>query len=168
MTRKVRTGLWLVPSTDFSELEGMPIGMPGNPRETAMSFLHGTCSVFALALHERFGYAIEWTLEEEYDQADDPGSPWDYLVHAYCIDGDENLIDVRGLTCDAPGFFEEFEDFVTYPATWHSPPDAREIESECIRTMGRDTFDAYLKAAFALIDAHPDWYATPTKGGKTS
>jgi len=60
---------------------------------SAEIFLHGYCDVFALALHQAFGYEME--------QMADSAEP-DTLVHAYCIShnaaGNKVFIDVRGIT----------------------------------------------------------------------
>jgi hypothetical protein len=59
------------------------------------SYLHGRCHIFALALHEVFGYKMElfWDTEAWFDDGETIDTA---LVHAYCIDSKGNLFDARG------------------------------------------------------------------------
>lgn len=75
----------------------------------AQAFLHGVCGIFALALHEEFGYPVT-VYAEPADGEDDPIV--NRIVHIYCRDG-ENFIDVRGITADEDAFLNEFSDFIS-------------------------------------------------------
>jgi len=89
---------------------------------SAEIFLHGYCDIFALALHQAFGYKME--------QMADSAEP-DTLVHAYCVShnaaGNKVFIDVRGVTGSEGALFGPFEDFFTEPVrkTILSEHDAR-------------------------------------------
>lgn len=75
-----------------------------------MDFLHGSCHIFSRCLHDRFGYSVHNVLAKNGK-----------LIHSYCVDDNEDYIDVRGKTSDAMAFFSEFEDeldlcrFADYP-----------------------------------------------------
>lgn len=68
-------------------------------------YLHGICYVFALYLHNKYGYPIVCFY-------DDIG-----LIHVFCkkqINGKDYYIDIRGITDDAEEFFDEFSDWMDY------------------------------------------------------
>ena len=67
------------------------------------TYLHGRCHIFALALHLKLNYIMEfiWDLEAEVEYIDNAGcvaiESITALAHAYCIDGDSGFIyDIRG------------------------------------------------------------------------
>ncbi len=67
---------------------------------TPYTFLHGCCDIFAMVLHEKYGYKLEY-------------AEWLGLVHAYCVaehNGETFYIDVRGISTDYEEFMKEFED----------------------------------------------------------
>ena len=89
------------------QLEKMTITIGGGERAIPMDagvFLHGNCGIFAMALHERFGYSIEHVVAPADDDDDDEEDsvPGTQLVHIYCLDGD-TLYDVRGGTDGSTG-----------------------------------------------------------------
>lgn len=49
-----------------------------------MDYAHGRCHLFAQALHEELGYAMEFLWDDEYYFEGD-NAPSIVLVHAYCI-----------------------------------------------------------------------------------
>lgn len=70
----------------------------------AWCFLHGSCNLFALVLHEKFGYDV-------YEIRDDK----DRMVHMFCqgtYKGQDVYIDVRGVTTDCVECFSEFRAFL--------------------------------------------------------
>lgn len=70
------------------------------PYVDAWIFLHGSCDLFAYALHQHFGFQI-------YELKDD-----DKLIHCYCklnYCEMEIYVDVRGATTDKKAFFSEFK-----------------------------------------------------------
>lgn len=73
------------------------------PYVNACDFLYGSCNLFALALHNKFNYAVYEIIDDE-----------DKLIHVFCITSynDElSFVDVRGITNDAKSFFIEFFNF---------------------------------------------------------
>lgn len=73
---------------------------------SARIFLQGSCHLFALALHEHFGYDV-------YEVDNFEGK----LAHVFCKGqymGREVFIDVRGITTDIDECFEEFNCFLHY------------------------------------------------------
>ena len=63
-------------------------------------FLHGSCNLLALALHEKFGYKV-------YEIRDNQ----ERLFHVFCkatYRGQDVYIDVRGITTDFKECFSEF------------------------------------------------------------
>ena len=102
MEEKIRTGFWKSAAPEYL-LANEHIGKG----ENALCFLHGVCGVFALALHNTFGYQIEVAADTDVD-----GTPWEErIIHIYCRDGQENFVDVRGITNDEDSFIVAFEDF---------------------------------------------------------
>lgn len=72
---------------------------------TPYHFLHGECNVFAVFLHDKYGYDIEslWN-KGEFDTG---------LIHSYCtkeINGVKYYIDIRGITDSYQEFMKEFYD----------------------------------------------------------
>ena len=67
-------------------------------------FLYEYCEVFAVALHQHFGYKIEYLYDTN-----------NQLVHAYCIlsiGGKIHYIDIRGITDDWDEFIDDFKDML--------------------------------------------------------
>lgn len=148
----MRTGLWLLPNRNFtSVLERRSITIPADETcSDASVFLHGICAVFALALHDRFGYGIYFATDESGDK---DTATFPALFHCYCVDGDsESAIDVRGAIDDMEAFLEEFEDFFTdYAECYISRNDC---ERELLKMMSRDILNNCYAAACSYIDAH--------------
>lgn len=116
---EVETGFW----KDIEPNESLARVALGDDADASW-FLHGFCGIFALALHERFGYEIEVAAEEDID-----GLPWESrLVHIYCRH--EGLfVDARGAVGDKKRFLCEFEDFY--------------IESDCF-PVTKEELEAFL------------------------
>ena len=157
----MKTGLWAEcadPEDICSVLEKISV-VAGGINFDAAVFLHGVCGIFALALHDRFGYKLDWVLDDEYEG----GNPWAHLVHVFCsiTDSEDILatVDVRGISDDFELLFDEFADFVDYPGVWVSPPSREELEREMIREVGAETYKEYYQAAMTIIEEHPDWYS---------
>ena len=69
------------------------------------NYLHGLCDAFAQALHEKYGYPLQYVISHESE--DDPVE----LIHAYCVverDGKAFYVDIRGVIDDYDEFIEEF------------------------------------------------------------
>ena len=67
----------------------------------AWIFLHGSCHLFALALHKEFGYEVYEI--RDYD---------DYMRHVFCkatYRGQDVYIDVRGVTTDFSECMSDFQ-----------------------------------------------------------
>lgn len=162
----IRTGLFFFPEEAAEHLRGeMFTADAGIPSRTdAGIFLHGICGVFALALHDKFGYPIEHIVapmepEEEYEGDSEDNAPVNSLVHIYCVQ-DDVLLDVRGATDNEPLFMSEFSDWVDGNESYFSfdAGDCREfVES----SMTAQEYAAYYNAAIEMIERHPDWYQLP-------
>ena len=131
-------------------LSFIPIGR----EESALCFLHGVCGVFALALHDQFGYALEVAAEDNTD-----GLSWEErLVHIYCRDDDDNFVDVRGIISNQELFMEDFEDFFN-PARGDyfelSGNDLRRFLGDC---MSAEELAWLYQAADKLIHDNIDGY----------
>lgn len=171
------TGLWLTDCNHEDILESMILS-PENEQEVDAGFyLHGICGVFALALHNRFGYHIEWALDDEWEvekedeeESSEPDAqeydPWEHLIHIYCImppsGSKESLIDIRGITQDEDRFFEPFEDFFT-DLNYYAPCEdaSHELRNKLHETMGEESFRLHYDCACRMIDLHPDWFILP-------
>ena len=156
------TGLWLQVNDGEDDME-IVLGqfpVPGCD-DGAHAFLHGICGIFALALHDIFGYALDWCVEDDFEYADDP-VPMDYLVHVFCFDEERAaFIDVRGITTSMEAFFEEFEDFFTPPGIYVGDLDAEMLKQTMVSDMGNKTYEDLYAAACALIQGHRSWYEMP-------
>ncbi len=85
---------------EYVDGEGVVSELP-NPYEDASYFLQGSCELFALALHQEFGFKV-YTI------------PTKISFHCFCksnYNGAEVYIDVRGATTD----FNEFISGVYLP-----------------------------------------------------
>ena len=55
------------------------------------NYLHGECHLFALALHQVFGYEMVFVFDEMDSEVET-----EVLIHAYCKNG-EHCVDARGV-----------------------------------------------------------------------
>lgn len=155
------TGLWLqysgAPEVQWEALDGIPV-----MNDSAMIYLHGVCGIFALALHDIFGYKLDWAVEDDIEWAEQNPDPMDYLVHVFCYDEErEAFIDVRGITTSMKDFFEEFEDFFTPPGVYVGDLEAEALRQSIIADKGEETFQNYYDLACIMINEHRDWYEMP-------
>lgn len=103
-TKVIRTGYWAnidLDEPDFAFLQDIAlVSEPAVPIHLG-DYLHGVCSVAALALHDIFGYQIlslydvneakEYGIKSKYA----PGFP---IIHDFCYDPNHDVfIDVRGV-----------------------------------------------------------------------
>lgn len=112
-------------NTDFSFLENIIVinndkescFIPNSENKLSLYyFLHGFCNIFALRLHKQFGYKIVNVYSYEKS-----------LIHSFCIDEEDNLIDVRGKTKDYNAFWGEFEDWIEIDYWEENPSDNEPI-----------------------------------------
>ncbi len=165
----IRTGLMIGgEETDFCDLLA-EYPFFDDQRVDYSVFLHGECAVFALVLHDVYGYPVDWVVDDNYDGTD---SPWNHLVHVYCYVGENGTkpdtsedavlwMDIRGMTGDPEEFFTEFQDFFDYPGVWVNPPDLEQMRKQLINDMGEETFIQHCAAAQDFIDEHSDWFEIP-------
>ena len=108
-------------NTDFTFLEDIivinndkePCFIPNSENKLSLyDFLHGFCNIFALRLHKQFGYKIVNVYSYEKS-----------LIHSFCIDEEDNLIDIRGKTKDYNAFWGEFEDWIEIDYWEENPSD---------------------------------------------
>ena len=120
----------------------------------AYCFLHGMCTIFAVALHREFGYPIYMLRDAD----DEPVLA--SLIHIYCIAGDSkgmrHYVDARGVTASKDAFLDSFEDFFDFPAEQEIQED--EVERLMIEDMGKETYQFFLNCANQLITLHKDYY----------
>lgn len=148
MDKKINTGFWNAKAPEYA-LSIEPIGRG----ETALYFLHGVCGVFALALHNIFGYQIEVAAEMNMD-----GAPWEErIVHIYCRDNQNNFVDVRGVTNDEDLFIESFEDFFVPKYGDYLDIQAEELRSFLSRCMDEDELSWLYNAAVLFIHRHGEY-----------
>lgn len=148
-----------------AELDRMHLA-PGPDGLNAVDFLHGHCDVFALALHDLYGYPIGMKIDDDACAEDpsDADAAMGYMTHVYCIttfpDGTEAFCDIRGMTPDAAWFFEPFEDFLTLPGMPCAQPSPEQLRANAIHFMGQTPFDTVYGLAMKAIQGNP-WYALP-------
>lgn len=119
---------------------------------TAGDFLMGACHLFALVLHEKFGYTVYEIIREK-----DLNNPdIDSLIHAFCkfqCDGVDLYVDVRGITSEYDKFIDDL------------PLAKGESYSIRTRDIGKDIDNCseteILATYFAayIIDQHPEYYS---------
>ena len=88
------------------ELENIRFCVDNSEEVDAGIFLHGICGVFALALHDRFGYPIEHVVVLE-EPDDEDAEPYNDLIHIYCV-SDNKFYDVRGCADNEDLFLMNF------------------------------------------------------------
>lgn len=168
---RFRTGLWRTCPTDdkiVERLEQITLNpQDGLLRFDANFFLHGSCGVFALALHDIFGYRLGWLLDDEYNSKDSDdlyaSDPYMHIVHIFCVAETPEygalFVDVRGMVDNAEMFFREFEDFFEPPV--RKPPYSP-TEEDLRNWMGLEagskTLEQFYRWAREMILRHPDWY----------
>lgn len=149
MRQTVRNTLFWNDDDPCTALEQVNIGR----RMDASIFLHGFCAIFALALHETFGYDIKVVAEADLD------GPWQSrLIHVYCRDNDDNYIDVRGITDDEYAFLGEFDYFSSVYDNDSFTLSENELRDFSCRKIPKDEFDWLYGAAQNIINAHRDGY----------
>lgn len=163
--KPVKTGFWkntplCSPEFQLDEIElesADPVVMDGINLDW---FLHGNCSIAALALHEKYGYEIMCLYDK--DEADESGvGPYDVrfpLVHDFCYDPERDLyIDVRGIVSDKEAFCGEFEDFFTTPC-FVKIEDANRLKETIIQMIPEKEYQVLYKAVLHWIEGHENMY----------
>lgn len=140
----MKTGFWQTPDIDEA-LENAHL----STGDESSIFLHGLCGIFALALHEEFGYDIEYIVDECADFCITE------LIHVYCFEEDQ-YIDVRGQTDDEDAFMAEFEDFFVRYAVLSV--DAETLSNTLASWMDSESLTRYKKAALDFIQTHREFY----------
>ena len=114
-----------------------------NPYENAHVFLMGSCNLFALALNEKFGYALCQI---------DKGSSHHYFCITEYVDknGEKQypLIDVRGMTTD----------FLKFRRTSCVPTAAVEDVEKMVIDEGLASDVIGIEYAKRIIERHPEFY----------
>lgn len=116
---------------------------------TAQWFLHGICGVFALAIHEQFGYDIEILLD-----AYDPNLP-NEIIHIYNTT-EEKFMDIRGLFSNKDEFLNEFSDLYEKPVFQKIP--AFELKEKLLQEMTEKELNEFLQKATRFIQTHKARY----------
>jgi len=130
-------------NNEYFDGKGVISDLP-NPYEDASIFLQGSCELFALALHQEFGFKV-YTI------------PTGMSFHCFCksnYNGTEVYIDVRGATTD----FKEFISGVYLARESYDCHDftLRDIEDDAKLSNPYDTEG--LAFAKHLIHEHPEYY----------
>lgn len=117
--------------------------------DAANKFLYGECGVFAMALHQKFGYEIQAIAERETEET--IGIPAkDRVIHIYCRDTNNRFVDIRG-GYQSYFFFDRFG--INSPAECDSVQlSDKDWESELIHLMGEQNYQNELTEALQIID----------------
>lgn len=89
---------------ELSKIQNEDIFSMDSVYTDAWLFLHGSCQLFSLALHEEFGYKV-FEIRDVQDR----------MVHVFCkstYKGQDVFIDVRGVTTDCVECFSEFTSYL--------------------------------------------------------
>lgn len=167
--KPIRTGYWTrvdLDEPDFTFLQDIALASePAVPIHLG-DYLHGVCSVAALALHGIFGYQIlslydvnetkEYGIKSKYA----PGFP---IIHDFCYDPKHDVfIDVRGVISQFDVFISEFDDFIEDSENvrdWITKigfPSRYFIS--CRECMGEDALMYYYTTIVSWIKAHKEMY----------
>lgn len=167
----IRTGYWAnvdLTNPDFDQLCNVVLfpDSSGQNEIVLYDYLHGVCSVAALALHDIFGYQIlslydvneakEYGIKSKYA----PGFP---IIHDFCYDQKHDVfIDVRGVISQFDVFVSEFDDFIEDSENvrdWITKigfPSRYFIS--CRECMGEDALMYYYTTIVSWIKAHKEMY----------
>lgn len=124
----------------------------GNSYCTAGDFLTGSCQLFALTLHRKFGYTVYEIIRKK--DLNDPDK--DSLVHAFCkfqYDGIDLYVDVRGITSE----YDNFMKGVILPENEACAVRPRDLKKDNADLSETDIW-ATCFAAY-IIDQHPEYYS---------
>lgn len=168
-TKVIRTGYWAnidLGEPDFTFLQDIAlVSEPTVPIHLG-DYLHGVCSVAALALHDIFGYQIlslydvneakEYGIKSKYA----PGFP---IIHDFCYDPKHDVfIDVRGVISQFDVFVSEFDEFIEDSPNardWITKiGSAKKYRAATEEYMGKETFNCYYTAVAAWIKSHKEMY----------
>ena len=167
----IRTGFWAnvdLDEPDFTFLQDIAlVSGPAMPIHLD-DYLHGVCSVAALALHDIFGYQIlslydvneakEYGIKSKYA----PGFP---IIHDFCYDPKHNaFIDVRGVISQFDVFISEFDDFIEDTQNVRDLitkiGSAKKYRAVNEDAMGKETFAYYYTAVASWIRSNKEMYTT--------
>lgn len=141
--KDITKALRSIAAGDFEELREIKTDEEC-PYTDASNFLCGSCTLFALALHNRFDYVV-------YEIVRKGNS----LAHAFCQAdyGDKKIyIDVRGITSD----FTEFMTGILLPPNEEYCIQKRDTEQDILCPEKYDDFGYAF--AEAVINRNPEFY----------
>lgn len=125
-----------------------------NDDDNAYFFLFGLSPVFALVLHEQFGYPILVLHDAEREPAFTAAAP------AICkkMDGDVRyFINVCGITDSEDMLLEVYEDYcIDTPV--YDRIDPAKLEKDMLELVGKSCYTKYKKQARALIRKFRHYY----------
>lgn len=172
----IRTGYWAnvdLDEPDFTFLQGIMLTSELTMPIHLDDYLHGVCSVAALALHDIFGYQIL----SLYDVSEARGSGIESkysgsfpIIHDFCFDPKHDIyIDVRGICSDFDEFISEFDDFIEDPQNardWTTKiGSAKKYRAANEDAMGKETFNYYYTAVAAWVKSHKEMYMVANANG---
>lgn len=155
------TGAWAMnPDKPRAYLKTQDFHVSSGAKYDMNVYLHGFCTIFALALHEAYGYPVTLICDDDMNPGDDPLT---YLTHAYCTwttpDGNAIYIDVRGMTADRHGFMSEFKGFFDTEPLCVPDFDPGLLKADVMKSIGPERDRLSLEAvAESFIKWHPDWF----------
>lgn len=111
------------------------------PYASADDFLMGSCELFALALHNKYGYDVFEVVSDGK------------MVHTFCKEDDFNaFIDVRGITEN----INDFMDGVMISSGTDYEIRPRDISED--QRLSNEWDSLAMEFANAIINRHPDYY----------
>lgn len=161
----VMTGFWneaRLSELDFDEIEEIRAGTT-----CLMDYLHGICTIFALALHDLYGYPV-YCLADPYEVEEygNPALAEDYfpIIHDFCMIGDPFeegtvYLDCRGAVNHLQLFLEEFRDFFdSFQLLPYSDENLDTVRDRYWKEIGTAVADAHYNNARGYILAHEDQF----------
>lgn len=165
----IKTGFWTgvdLDAPDFAHLNDIVLDSGPDDSIFLGDYLHGVCSVAAIALHDIFGYQVLSLYDE--NEAKKYGikskySPIFPIIHDFCYDPKHRVyIDVRGAISQFDVFVSEFDDFIDDPKcarNWVTKIGfPSRYFSSCQKCLGEDTLMYYYTTIVSWIKAHKDMY----------
>lgn len=162
-TSIIRTGYWVHQNLEDPNFDFLEYAYSGV--HDLMEYLHGSCTLFALALHALTGipmYALVDVDEMEEVGCYDPASPHFPLIHNFCASGDIEseddpavFMDCRGAIANERAFLEEFRDFFTgYLLIQYTPEQIETVKKNIWNGYGSSNADQYYEEALGYIKGH--------------
>ena len=160
----MKTGFWKQIDEDlqdFDILENEVLGTLDGYEVDLSCFLHGSCTVAAIVLHEQFGYPMcrQWSGDEVCECGNPDLTSKEFpVIHDFCK-SKNGFVDIRGIIDESDSFFAEFEDFFEeLDYTILSDEEFAEAKKNYRADIGSGTFGRLYQMCANWIEKHSNYY----------